>query len=405
MAVMVNNLIIQFRTAVNFLITILIAALLVIGCQDQKEKKSPVKKVFQNGLQAPMLAQQVAKNELPPLSQRLPLTPRIINTPDKTGIYGGALTAGEVQTDRLKWLETIVHAGLFTYSMDASQIIPDIAKSFSWSNDLKTLTIELRPGHKWSDGRPFTTEDMMFCWNDWYCCEQLKPILPGWWLADNQPPVFKAISETEIQITFALPNPVIMDRFGRAWHSRASGDGLMLPKHFFKKYHIRYNPKADQEAKELGFRDWAQRFSNILMNGRDEQTGDSVPSLDPWIKKNQNTLRVIYERNPYYHATDSTGRQLPFIDYVYGDLTGDRQVQLLKIMSGEIDLAVYYLDLKDLPILKNVTKKGKFRLLFLKSLRTSELALFPNQTINDPGTEKTFSKQAFSYCIVLCYLP
>ena len=43
--------------------------------------------------------------------------------------------------------------------------LPELATSYSWSPDGKTLTLNLRPGVKWSDGKPFTGADVAFTFN------------------------------------------------------------------------------------------------------------------------------------------------------------------------------------------------------------------------------------------------
>src|SRR3984893_3217918 len=40
-------------------------------------------------------------------------------------------------------------------------IVPDLAKSWSWSNDGKDLTFKLQEGVKWHDGQPFTAKDVV----------------------------------------------------------------------------------------------------------------------------------------------------------------------------------------------------------------------------------------------------
>ena len=42
-----------------------------------------------------------------------------------------------------------------------SDIVPDLAKSWSWSADGKALTFKLQEGVRWHDGQPFTAKDVV----------------------------------------------------------------------------------------------------------------------------------------------------------------------------------------------------------------------------------------------------
>jgi peptide/nickel transport system substrate-binding protein len=46
-----------------------------------------------------------------------------------------------------------------------SSIVPDLASSWSWSEDGKELTFKLRQGVKWHDGKPFTAADVKCTWD------------------------------------------------------------------------------------------------------------------------------------------------------------------------------------------------------------------------------------------------
>src|SRR5438093_4419217 len=43
-------------------------------------------------------------------------------------------------------------------------IVPDLARSWSWSEDGTQLTFRLREGVKWHDGRAFTASDVQCTW-------------------------------------------------------------------------------------------------------------------------------------------------------------------------------------------------------------------------------------------------
>ena len=55
-------------------------------------------------------------------------------------------------------------AGLFTYNADHEQI-PDLAESYTMSEDGMTYTFTLKDGLKWSNGEPLDATDFVYSWN------------------------------------------------------------------------------------------------------------------------------------------------------------------------------------------------------------------------------------------------
>src|SRR6266581_6479305 len=58
-----------------------------------------------------------------------------------------------------------VFNNLVVYDQDVAQnsmdsIVPELAESWAWSADNKTLTFKLRQGVTWHDGKPFTSADV-----------------------------------------------------------------------------------------------------------------------------------------------------------------------------------------------------------------------------------------------------
>ena len=120
--------------------------------------------------EAPMLAEMVKAGKLPPLEERLPENPLVEVPVSEIGTYGDKLVLGTaffldderlpVRVDRNGFFQ-------FTYPFPAEgHILPNLAESWDWNDDGTELIINLRKGIKWSDGMPFTAEDVVFFMED-----------------------------------------------------------------------------------------------------------------------------------------------------------------------------------------------------------------------------------------------
>ena len=54
---------------------------------------------------------------------------------------------------------------LFYYNYETGEMMPWLAKSFEFNSDFTQVTIKLREGVKWSDGKPFSAKDVVFTIN------------------------------------------------------------------------------------------------------------------------------------------------------------------------------------------------------------------------------------------------
>ena len=127
--------------------------------------------------EAPMLAEMVASGDLPPVEERLPINPIVIKPEESVGKYGGALrktVSGQRSMGEMGWW---VEEPLTLHS-PKGVIVPNVAEGWSWNDDHTQLTLNLRKGIKWSDGEPFTANDMMFWWEDIILNEELTPSPP-----------------------------------------------------------------------------------------------------------------------------------------------------------------------------------------------------------------------------------
>ena len=57
---------------------------------------------------------------------------------------------------------TVYEELTFVNGLKSGQTTNWLASGYSWSNHNKTLTFTIRPGVKWSDGKPFSAADVLF---------------------------------------------------------------------------------------------------------------------------------------------------------------------------------------------------------------------------------------------------
>src|SRR5438105_2346119 len=116
--------------------------------------------------ESPIFEGLVKQGELPPLSQRMPNDPVVIQGPEGIGNYGGTwmrLGAGSSDVDTINF--RLSSSFLVHWSPLGYPIEPHVAKALEPSPDKRVWTIVLREGLKWSDGEPFTADDIMYWWN------------------------------------------------------------------------------------------------------------------------------------------------------------------------------------------------------------------------------------------------
>jgi peptide/nickel transport system substrate-binding protein len=89
---------------------------------------------------------------------------------------------------------------------EGGKLRPDLATGYKFSNGGKTVTINLRPGVKFSDGTPFNAQAVVFNWTrDLASPCTCKPVLPG-------KPVITAQGPTTVQIKLAAPDGAFIDQ-------------------------------------------------------------------------------------------------------------------------------------------------------------------------------------------------
>ena len=158
----------------------------------------------QQAKEAPALAKLVTDGKLPALAQRLPATPLVIQA-EKVGVYGGALRRGlRGSADHNGILRLVGNQGLVRWNLAFTEVLPNVAEKWEVNATSTEFIFYLRKGMKWSDGKPFTADDVVFSIEDCAKNTDLFKTPPGTLVISGKPVVASKIDETTVKFTFCL---------------------------------------------------------------------------------------------------------------------------------------------------------------------------------------------------------
>lgn len=347
--------------------------------------------------------------ELPPLSERLPEEPLVYAPYEAIGTYGGTLdvlsNATEAGTSDFL---SVRHVNLVRYSDDLQTIVPNIAKGWDWNDDFTQLTFHLRKGHKWSDGHPFTAEDVKFWYDNLSLDSKVIEKPKDYVLVAGERMEVEIIDPQTVRFHLPAPKPGLIAHFATSF---AQG---FQPKHFLGQFHPDLNADADKLAQEAGFEDGlaviAAYFGNSdwtdtpspLLNSPDRVANlpsDVIPTLESHIYTKDTAEGRHLVANPYFHIVDTAGNQLPYIseqDEVY---INDNEVRILKLVNAEVDYKSQSLQLPSAPILLENQENGGYT-IDLRPEVTLPVMSF-NVTSEDPEKRKVFGDLRFRQAMSL----
>tara|TARA_R110002126_G_scaffold203115_8_gene350669 strand:- start:8353 stop:10407 length:2055 start_codon:yes stop_codon:yes gene_type:complete len=264
---------------------------------------------------------------LPPVAERLPKEPMVYKTanmPDGTGVYGdtmrhviggrpegwnyiGGQSQGWGGID-IGMSECLTRTGpLFEVKADELSPLPNLAKSWEWSEDGHELTMHLIEGAKWSDGEPFTSDDVMFYWNDNVLDSNVSPLNGATPETFGPGTTLEAVDDYTIKWTFQESRPE------QYLYAMAYGTFCPGPAHILRPEHPNYSDNTYEQYKNA--------FPPEYMN---------IPVMGAWVPVEYRPDDiVVMRRNPYYWKVDEAGNQLPYLNEMHYRLStwADRDVQ------------------------------------------------------------------------------
>lgn len=338
--------------------------------------------------QAPMLDEM----DLPPVEERLPAEPLVVEPIDGIGQYGGTWHRAFLGVKDFHALGRLIYESVLRWPRDPKDPVqPGLAKEWEWSEDGTELTLYFREGLKWSDGEPFTVDDVIFWWEDIENDENITAAPHGEWVVNGEPMVLEKIDDTTIKLIFAAPNglaeTVGLAFHGCQWPLGFERFGFFAPRHYLEQYHPKYNPDATYEE-----------FEEKVFNFNTE-----LPVMYAWkvAEWEAGATEMVAERNPYYWKVDPDGNQLPYIDRIHYTLVEDNEAINLMAIAGELDMQHRRIDFSKYTVYQENAEAGGYHTLLWSTAQASTVTLFPNQSYPDPQYRELLQNLQFRQALSL----
>lgn len=351
--------------------------------------------------QAPMLEEMVKAGTLPALAERLPTNPRVITPVEKVGKYGGTWRSGMVGGSDRNWLFRIAgYEPLLAWDREWSgKVVPNLAEEVTNSPDAKEYTVKLRAGLKWSDGKPFTSDDIGFFINDIAGNKELLASGVDWLMSGGEPGKFEKIDDTTFKITFKEPYGVFPQKLASVYGVQIA----MMAKHYCSQFHPTYNKDGlDALIKAAGVGTWTELFIKkcaVDTEANERWQNPERPTMEPWVIKDPyigGATLVTLKRNPYYFKVDTEGNQLPYIDDLSISVNADKQTLVLKVVNGEIDYQDRHVNANaNRAVFTDAAEKAQIHLVDGANADMNTTLINFNLTHKDPVKREIFNNKDF----------
>ncbi len=357
--------------------------------------------------EAPMFKRLVAAGELPPVGERLPDEPVVVEPLEEIGTYGGTAHIYTTSVVHIWDGELVGMEPVLRIDRDYSWGIPNVVESYDLAEDGKSLILYLRQGLKWSDGYPFTADDFLWVYEYEILNEELYPNPPPWLTIEGELVKMRKIDDYTVRYDFPEPYPLILNFLSHAWGTQAgilgfSWYGSFQAAHYAKQFHPDFigREKAIEQAKEAGYATWVEYYTRKVPSFFGIPFyPDTSPTLAAYVCVEKGLDYWIYERNPYYWKVDPEGNQLPYIDQLILHHIGDINVITGKIITGECDYGGLAARASDIPLYVANAEKGGYRMLMWKWPGNSHIEL--NLTSKDPVLRELFQDIRFRKAVSL----
>jgi len=342
--------------------------------------------------EAPTLADMVKAGTLPAVEKRLPKNPIVVQPIESVGKYGGTWYRAFKGPADYHCFGRINYEAMLRWPRDPKDAIqPGLAESWEFSDGGRRLVLYLREGLKWSDGEPFTADDILFWWNDIENDPNITKAIHAEWVVNGKPMTVEKVNDNIVRLKFDGPNGLALTTglafHGTQWPTQFERFGFFAPAHYLKQFHPKYNPASDYK-----------QFEKMADDYNTER-----PVMTPWKISEwaAGADHLLAKRNPYYWKVDIEGNQLPYIDDVYFYLVQNDNAINDLALAGKIDAQDRGMQLARLPLFLENAKAGNYHMYTWTQAQASGATFFPNQSYPDPKYRELLQNVKFRQALSL----
>ncbi len=317
----------------------------------------------------------------------LPDVPRVVNC--EPGVRGGRLVFGEfgdpktfnpVMANETSSLDILylMFEGLVKKDQITQELLPGLAESWSVGADQRTWIFKLRKGVRWSDGHPFTADDVVFTFNEIIYNKQIPNVKADVLRVDGKDFAVSKVDDYTVQAVTPDVFAPFLEFFGN--------DVMIVPKHVLAA---------------------AVASTNFVSSyGINTAPADLVCSGPYRLKQFKPGEMTLLERNPNYWSVDSRGTRLPYLDNVVVTVVPDQNAISLKFLAGELHVQEFVRP-EEAAHFRKAAAKGDFELHDLGVSNKRDMIIFNLNTGSstngkphvDPIKLKWFRNQTFRQAI------
>jgi peptide/nickel transport system substrate-binding protein len=202
--------------------------------------------------------------------------------------------------------------GLIEYNLASYKIEPALAESWTASSDGKVWTFKLRQGVKWQDGVDFTSDDVVFTFDQIIVNPEAKGGDNDAFNFNGVRAKFEALDKYTVKFTLPVPNGAFLQKMRT----------FILPKHKLEKF------TESGGGKKADINNAWGTNSNL----------DDIVGTGPFkIKSYVPGQKVTLDKNKYYWKNDAKGNQLPYTDTLEYLIVKGPDAQAAQFLNGTLD--------------------------------------------------------------------